>query len=614
MTAPTSARTVRPAHASLASVSAVTARTSESARSAERRRRLAAGWPALPVSLRSAVGLAAAGAVLLAIGPLSPVVTPSTRAGFEARPLLFVLGLLPAGVAVGFALRGRQQAVGGALMAAALVAPGQLLMDAQLLVNGSLAVRPELAMPATLATLHGDRGAWLLLVGLGLTIVAGLLAAGQSVDRASRLPGPDRPGARQGPMITALCLGIAASIGLVSAPFSSDDVYLIASGALDGPPLMVAGGLMVAVAVPLAALIGAATVDAAAARGWLLGVAAVLAVLSLPRIVSGLAVAGLHPAWGPYLALIAAAGLALLAGFAGRTAPGLAESSADQPGEMRLPGQIRLHLAAGAVGVLAAVAALAGSFTSLFSGLPALPPDFPQPDASAGRLVVPAAVLVGLLGAALLVPRWAAAVRPAFAVAWVAIPLTGAGAVDAALSAGSINGVALGPGLWLVVLAALASVVAGCCAGLAGGVERDDVDLTDVSAQPMLLAPAVAAVLLSFGALGLPVSRGDYLVAGLWSDFRIASWGLALGLVAVIVAVVLAPFCRPARATALLLGAAGVVVVRLLELPLAQENNAGISAASGAWLAGACAVALVAGAGVSGWSARTRPAAPVARR
>jgi hypothetical protein len=614
MTAPATRR-VRPARGNLASVSAVTARTSPEARSAGGRRWPAAAWSVLPVPLRAALALAVAGAVSLAVGPLWPVVSPSTPAGFESRPLLFVLGLLPAGVAVGFAIRGRPSAVGGALVAAALVAPGQLVMDSQLVVNGSLAVRPELAMPTTLAVLHGANGAWLLLLGHGLTIVAGLLAMSQSTDRASRLPGPNRPGARQGPMVTALCLGAAASLGLVSAPFSSNDVYLLASGTLDASPLVLAGGLIVALAVPLAATIGATTTDNSAARGWLLGSSVAVAMLALPRIVSGLAVSELRPFWGPYLALAAAVGLALLAVFVGRAAPHPGAADTGEPPQVRLPGKTRLHLATGVSGVLAAVFGLAGSFTGLFTGLPDLPPDFVRPDSAAGQLMVPAAVLIGVLSAALLLPRWAATVRPALAVAWVAIPLSGAGAIDAALTAASINGVVLGAGAWFISLAVLAAVVAGCCAGLAGGVERDDVDLSEVPAQSMLLAPSVGAVLLSFGAFGLPVLRGgDYVIAGLWSNFRVASWGLSLGLVAVVVAAALAPFCRPARAAALLLGAAGVVLVRLLQLPLTHAHDAADSAASGAWLAAACALVLVLGAAMSGWVAQRRPAARPARR
>ncbi|HEX7661652.1 MAG TPA: hypothetical protein VF444_19445 [Pseudonocardiaceae bacterium] len=589
----------------------------------------ATGWSDLPAPLRAALATAVVGGALLAVGPLSPMVRPDTPAGFESRPLLFVLGLVPAGVAVGFALRGRSSAVAGALKAAALIAPGQLVMDAQLAVNGSLAERPELALPTTLAALHGGPGAWLLLLGSALTIVAGLFAVGQGIDRSRVDQGrldqgrvdhsgadrgtidparvvaePNRPGNRQGSLVAGLCLGAAAALGLISAPFSSSDVFLLAPDTLDAPTLVVAGGLLIAVAVLAAAVIGAGTTDGGAARGWLLGTSAMVVTLALPRIVSGLAVRGLSPAWGPYLALVAAIGLAVLAAFAGRTVhePGAVEAT--EPAEVTLPGQHRLQLFTGVFGLAAALLALGGAFAPLFSGMPALPADFPQPDAAAGRLLLPAAVLVGVLSVALFVPRWAATVRPALALGWVAIPLTAASAIDAALSAAAIDGVTLDSGAWLISLAVLAALAAGACAGLAGGVERDDVDITQVPLQRWLVPPAVLAVLLSFGAFGLPVLRGNYLVAALWSDFRVASWGLVLALLAVAGAAALAPFCRPARGAALLLGAAGVALVRFLELPLTRSHDAAVGAADGAWWAVACAVILVIGAGVAGWAAR----------
>ncbi len=263
-----------------------------------------------------------------------------------------------------------------------------------------------------------------------------------------------------------------------------------------------------------------------------------LVAVALPRLVDGLSVQGLHPALGPLRCHRRGRRTRRLRPGHGPVhgrAP--AADTGDEPADLSLPAQSRLHLVTGVLGLVAAGAALVGADTSLFS----LPADFPHPPDIASRPLIPAAVVIAVCAIGMLVPRWAAAVRPAFAVAWVAVPIAGTGVFDTALTATQIDGVRLGPGLWATGLAVLAALAAACCAGLAGGVERDDVDLTSVSWQPLVLAPGAAAALLAFGAFGFPVlAATGYTPPGLWSDFRFASWGLVFGLVAVIAAALLA--------------------------------------------------------------------------
>lgn len=555
-------------------------------------------WTATPTSLRWALGVAAAGGLLSAIGPALSVTDPAASPGFGSVPLLFVMGLLPVAVATIGLVGGRPVSAGGVLVATALFAPGRAIADAQLAVDGSVASRPELAMPTSLMPLHGSTGLWLILAGHALTLVAGLLAIGQAglADQAARAVGPPPPGAHQGPVVVVLLAGVAAAIGLVVMPFTSDDPYLLARGVLDSPPWAMVGGLFMAVAAPLAATIAVTTVDVASTRGWLLGCASVVVAIATPRLVAGSVTPNLHPSWGPVLALVAAAGLIALAVFARHARPvesGPRSDDLGQAGELRLPGRDRLHAAAGALGLLAGACTLIATFTDLF----VVPAELPHPPSAAGRLLVPAAILVGVLSATMLVPRWAPTVRPTFVVALAAVPLTGASAVDAALTAAQIDGITLGLGTPAIGVAMLLALAAACCGGLAGGVEREDVDLTAVSPRSEVMVPALAAALLAFGAFGLPVLRADgYTIAGLWSDFRVASWGLLTGLVVVLVATALAPLSRPPRACASLLGAAGVVVVRLLELPLTHAVVPEVAAGPGEWLALACVVALIAGA------------------
>lgn len=575
-----------------------------------------ASWPTLPVRLRCALGVAVLGGLLLAIGPLLPVVTPAAPAGFSSGALLFVLGLLPVGVAVALVARGWAVAASGVLIAAALFAPGRILADAQLAVNGSTAARPELTMPTSLTQSHGSTGLWLILAGQVLTLVAGLLATGLGDVADSTDPAAERrPGSYQGPVLLALAVGAVAAIGLIAAPFTAATPFMLARGALDSPTLVLVGGLLIAVAAPLAATIAVTSADPSVAKGWLLGAAASVLAIALPRVVAGFATDGLHPSWGPYAAVVAALVMGGFGLFADRTVAidepeGNADSSAE-PAELRLPGQSRLHVATGVFGLVAAGAALIGADTALFT----LPPDLPHVTELTGRLLIPAAALVGVCAVGMLVPRWASSVRPAFSVAWVAILLAGTAAFDTAVSATQIDGVHIGPGTWAAGLSMLAALVAACCAGLAGGVERDDVDLSTTSWQPMVLAPGAAAALLAFGAFGLPILKADgYTSPGIWSDFRFESWGLVLGLAAVVASALLASRCRPKRAVGLLLGAAGVVLVRLLELPLEHNIVPGASAGSALLLAVACLVVLLVTAGIAAWLARQQTNRPVPTR
>lgn len=591
----------------LASVGSVTARTpSQPVRQADD----PGDGPArgvgahLPDRLRVALAVGVAGGLLLAVGALLPVVSPATPRGFASGPLLFVLGLLPIAVAVTFAVRGSASAAGGALVAAALFAPGRALADAQLAVEGGTADRPEFALPSSLQHLHGGAGLWLILAGHVAALVAGVLVVGQGDGGDLAGSSERRPGSYQGPVLVALGLGAVAAVGLVAEPFTSATPFLLAKGVLDSPLLALIGGLLIAIAVPLGATIAVTSADPAVAKGCLLGSGAVVLAVALPKLVSGLVVSGLGPAWGPYGAVAAAVGLIVFAFVTDRTvATADDHDDAGEPADLNLPGQSRLHLATGIAGVLAAGAALVAADTNLF----VLPPDLPATTDVSGRPLIPAAIVLAVCSILVLVPRWAALARPAFAVAWVGMLLAGTQAFDTALTATEISQVTVGPAFWASGLAMLAALAGGCCAGLAGGVEREDVDLSEVTWQPMVMAPGAAAAALAFGAFGLPLFQAPgYTPPGIWSTPAFASWGLGIALVAVIAAALLAPFCRPARGAALLLGAVGIVVVRLLTLPLTMSEAPHATTGPGFLLAAACLVALLVGAALAGVATRHR--------
>src|SRR5207237_5764387 len=152
------------------------------------------------------------------------------------------------------------------------------------------------------------------------------------------------------------------------------------------------------------------------------------------------------------------------------------------------------------------------------------------------------------------------------------------------------SGVHLGFGGWSAMFAMLFAGLAALSAALTGAAEREDVDLTERRTNLAVIIPAAAAVLLAIGAFGLPAVRApDFVAPGVWSEFRLASWGLLLGLVVVIVVAVLAPGSRPAQAASLLLGAAALVGVHLLEFPLTHARAEHSTAGQGTWLSLACA-------------------------
>jgi hypothetical protein len=381
-------------------------------------------------------------------------------------------------------------------------------------------------------------------------------------------------------------------------PFRSDNAFQLGHDLIDSPTLVRAGLLLVVAAVVGGCVFAAGSARPAVARGVILGVLLGTAAVSLPEIVAGLSVDRLHPDPGPYLALIPLA-LLTLAIFALRGVsiadPRDDDADAREDEELELESG-RVHLVTGVLGILAGVAALVGAFGPqlVVDGLPA-------PETYANRQLIPAGLLVGLLGATLLTNRWAAAVRPAFVVSLGSIVLVGAATLDAAFTGSGVSEtVHIGAGVWFAAAAVVIAAAAAVSAAVAGGAERDDVDLTERALHTSVAAPAGAAILFSIGAFGFPmVTSPDFVAPGIWSEFRLASWGLVIAMLVVIAAGVISTMARPARAAALLLGAAAVVGVHALELPLTGDRTPDAAAGSGTWLAMACCLAFLVAAGIA---------------
>jgi len=545
---------------------------------------------AAPPVLSGGVGPAVLSSLLLAVGALLPVVDGAGR-GYSSGALLVALGVLPAALALGFAIRGARVTAAAVVVGVAALAPGRALADAQFLVDPSTTSRPELYLPASLEVPAPGPGLWLLLAGHVVAVAAGVLAF-RALSRDAEAAGSDRGGDRRRPVM-AVTAGLVAAVGMLMSPFVSSDAYLLAQGAFEGPVLVLVGYLLIAVALPPVIVLTTGSGLGEAARGGLLGLAAAVTAVALPGIVAGFTVPVAGVSGGPVAAVAAAVALVVLA-----LVPGTREDAVrgvpaadDAAGSARLPGSRRLHLVTGGFALLTtalAAGGAAGATVETAGG---------ASDSPTRPWLLVAGVLVGTLGAAMLVPRLATVVRPALAVAWSGVLLAGTSVLDTALTAGQLPGGAVpGPGVLWTVLAMVAALVTAISAGIAGMVERDDADLAGEPTPGRNLAtPLVAAGLLTVAGLGLPaVAAPDYVGSGLWSGFGAQPWGLLIVLVVVVAAAALAPRARPARAAALLGGAAAVLALRAAEFPLRGGSAGGGIAASvttGTWLALAAALA-----------------------
>ncbi|MBM7812788.1 hypothetical protein [Saccharothrix algeriensis] len=523
--------------------------------------------PAPPVStkLRLALGLAVAGALCGAVGPAVGVVDGSAPPAFTAWPLLAVLALLPAGVAALFLARREEATAAAALVPAGVVAVGRFALDLQVLADPLLAARPELFRPASLVPPSPAPGLWLLLAGHVLALAAGALAAART--------DPDGGGRAEGFGLPAAA-GVLAAVGLVMAPVSSADAFIPAGGPLDAPPLPLVGGLLVALAVPVLAVLAASSGDPGTRRGGLLGTAAVLVALAVPGLATSAAVDRVGVAPGPFLVLGAAAALVW-------------STTARKEHDLALPGRRRLHVIAASLGLATAASAAAGALADHL----VLPAGLPAPTDYGARLLWPAALAVALTAPA---PR----TRPALVAALAAVPLAAGLALDAAFNATRVPAVEPGAGVWFTALAVLLASATAVAAALAGAVERDEEGVARTPPPLPLVGAGLVAALTALGAFALPVLTAPGYAPITAFGLRVGSWGLLIGLLAVLAAIGVALLSRPARGAALLLGAACVTATRALEYPLSESRAAGTAPGPGLWLALATTAALLVAAGV----------------
>ncbi|GAA4540683.1 hypothetical protein GCM10023192_45900 [Amycolatopsis samaneae] len=566
----------------------------------------------------AALVLVVAGALALTAGALLPV-SPDVSRGFAAWPLLVVLALVPAGAATWCARAGRPGTAAGLVLGLAALAPGRLLLDLQLLTGGPLAIRPELYLPSRLLdrTAAGS-GLWLLLAGHALTLIA-LVPAARAARQRAEIAGA--VGGRRRWRLVAPLLAVAAAVGLLMAPVRSDDVYLLARSAFEGPWPALGGFLLLAGALPLVIALGLASASDGVARGSLIGAAAAVLGVALPAVASGLVVANLHLAFGPALAVVAALAVLLLSGTRLTVPEGGREAGDDLAGEARLPGLFWWRCASGGLAVLTAIAAAIGAFAPQLVSRAGAVLTGPPPESPARWLLLAVAVLLLVLGLLMLVPSVAGAVRPVLAVGWAAVVLAGTAVLGTAVTATeasnltgfgadagqTVIGYDLGAGVGWTVAALVLALCTAAATVAAGVVEREDTGTEAPRAGGAVLTPVVAAAVLAVAAFGLPVfTASGYTPPGLWTNFGTASGGLLTALAVVLGSLALAPRSRPGPAAAGLLGVALLAAAHAAEYPLVGSALADARPATGFWLAlGTLAAALVA-AGTALGGARRR--------
>ncbi|MEV6829885.1 hypothetical protein [Amycolatopsis sp. NPDC051102] len=559
--------------------------------------------------LTPALTLAVVGALALTAGAIVPV-SPAAGPGFTSWPWLALLALAPIAVAVWLASTGKPALGGGLLLGLAALAPGRLVLDLQFAVNGPLTIRPELYLPDRfLGSSAVGAGFWLLVGGHLLTLVAGVLAW-----RAVR--SHDEPERRRWRLLAPL-LAVAASVGLLTAPVQSDNGFLLARAAFEGPWPALGGYLLLAAALPLAAVVALAAPSELVARGALGGLAAAAFGVALPPVLAGLLRDDLHVTWGPLLALVATASVAGLAGTRlTESAEGTEKPEHDLAGGTKLPGLFWWRLTTGLLGLATALAAVIGAFAPQVA-VTALNPGAAAPvsaaaDSPARWFLLVAALVLAVPAAGVLLPAAAAVARPVLGVAWAGIVLAGTAVLNTALTATQAGNLAgfggaaapvfgydLGAGAAWTFAALVLAVLAALAAAGTGVVEREDAgDGTPPDTRNLTLV--VAGAVLAVAAIGLPVfALPGYVAPGLWSNFDTPSWGLLTAAVVVVGAAALATRSRPKPAAALLAGAALLTGLHAAELPLVGGTLGGASPATGFWLALAATAALLVAAGMA---------------
>lgn len=568
--------------------------------------------------LVAAVTLLVVGSGLVAAAPRLRMVDPAAAGGpaFGVWPLLVVLALTPAVLVVILLLVGQRPAALALVAAVAAVAAGRLVLDLWLAAAPWASTRPELWTPAGIGPARAGPGPWLLVAGQVCVVLAGGFAVAETArSRGEHALAPDPSASRVSPLVPPAAVGcaVAAGFGLLTTPFRSADPRLLPRTVLEVAPPEAAGGLLLVAGLVLAAGLAASSPDHRVVVAGLAGTALAGLGVGLPRLAVSALAPGLGIAPGPVLAVAGALGLAALA----RT---VSTHGWAEPGS--LPGS-RLSRPALATGLRRSAGLLC-----LLSGGSAMVAAFADPVRLADDLPQPRLPTLGLLlctGGLLAVAGWITAmhpvgrrIRPALAVVAMAMPMAAAEHLTAVLGVLDVPGVDAGPGWWLACVAVFTALVGAAVAVVAGGFERDDVDLAELTGRPFggpLAAASAAAAVLAVPAFLLPLVDGAGRgVTGVFQPpFGLPAWTLLAAMAVTVGIALLGPRCRPGPAAVLYTGGCVLLMLRLARIPFGPRPLPAAGLAEGAWASLLCLVLLLVAATVavrSGQPDPPRPAAP----
>ncbi|OZE65752.1 hypothetical protein CH270_12875 [Rhodococcus sp. 02-925g] len=504
-----------------------------------------------------------------------------------AVPVLVVIG-----AAVGVA--GKRVELAAALLAGfGAVALGFTLLDVALLSDPIDANRLELFRPLSAAMLDATPGAYVLLVGHAVSVLAGV-AGWSAVHRAglgdgyghsvySEHVGRSAAG-RVGPMLAALlgAFGVLAAVAAFASLYRSSDPVVIVTAVVESPVFVAVGSGVVGIAALVVAASALAALSPQVASGASVG--AGLGVLGFAGVglLAGLGTGDrVDAGLGAYLGTVAGLGLlvcgAVLAPVAAaRDRRALERAQQRETGARGVrgvagPGTTRWHAVAGSAGVLSGVLLVVGSL------LPILETDsgIAAPQILATRVVLVAGFVMILGSVPLLFSEFASAARPFVSMFWLGAVAAAAAVLQSVVLAEDVEGVSTGVGALAIIAGVVAAAAAGVLALFAGSAERDDVDTSqDAATDGVVLGTGLfGAVLLAVG-LALPLYRGSDLTAATVTEFPWGwdTWGQMLLAVGVLVAAVVAARARSARGAVLLAAAAVAGIVHLSSWPLTSAR------------------------------------------
>jgi hypothetical protein len=547
-----------------------------------------------------AVAVALAGALLLVVAQVLEIVGPNAGSAVGAALVVtLACSALPSLLALA-ALVGRAPAVAGALLAGAgAAALGLVVLDLALWTDSIDANRLDLFRPLTAAQLDAGPGAVAVLVGHLLAVVAGVIGL-MSVARAAQADGyglgedPEFDGApvarRIGAVLAVGAVGAALLLcaGSLGTPWATTDPLLVVHSLLGSNAPTAIGVVTVALAVLIVVAAALASVSTSVAAAAVVG--AGLGALGLfgSRVAAGLLAEGLSVT----AASVVSAAAALVLVVAGAAMPWAARARAASGRPARdtraaargRAGQARWHAAAGVTCIASGVLAAAGSLFPVLT----VPGGGDRPDILFTRVTLVSGALLVVAGTALLLPAFAATVRPAVGVLWAAHFAVVTAVLQSVVVAVDVPGVGIGAGTVLLGLSALGAVATGALCWHAGSVERDLAEVpADTGPRREVLLVGVPAAVVSAVALALPLYTGPGYAPETLTEWPWGwdTWGRGVLAVTLVVTAVVVSRARPARAAVGAVGAAMSMGVYLIGWPLTNGRIADSAIGQGTWAA-----------------------------